>query len=320
MKLVSIVIITYNSAQSVLETLESAKNQTYQNIELIISDDCSIDNTIEICKEWLVKNKDRFVKTKIVTVKKNTGVAANCNRAIQNASYDWIKFCAGDDLLLANCIQDNMEFIKKNTGVKVLFSQLYKFTRDFDYSSNPIKYPQKIPKNLMDPSFSSKDQYQRLLISDRITYTPSYFFNKQAVLSVGGYDVKNQFIEDYPMWLKLTKAGTQLFFMEKVTVAYRQHEASLNTKVEEALFNKQYLRTEPMRRKYVYPNLPWDLAGQRKFTYIVSNIFNTIGLNKNKFINKNLYKLFTIYLNPFQYFYSFKKHFLGLKKMNVISK
>ena len=46
--LVSIIVITYNSAKFVLETLESAKAQTYQNIELIISDDCSSDNTIEI--------------------------------------------------------------------------------------------------------------------------------------------------------------------------------------------------------------------------------------------------------------------------------
>ena len=90
--------------------------------------------------------------------------------------------------------------------------------------------------NLMNPVFSSEDQYQRLLLSDRITYTPSYFFNKKAISSVGGYDEETQFIEDYPMWLKLTKAGIRLYFMEKVTVAYRQHKASLNTKIEKNLF------------------------------------------------------------------------------------
>ena len=58
--LVSIIVITYNSAKYVLETLESAKNQTYQNIELIISDDCSIDNTVDICTRWLNENKDEI--------------------------------------------------------------------------------------------------------------------------------------------------------------------------------------------------------------------------------------------------------------------
>jgi glycosyltransferase involved in cell wall biosynthesis len=49
--LVSIVVITYNSAKFVLETLESAKSQTYQNVELIISDDGSSDNSFQICGE-----------------------------------------------------------------------------------------------------------------------------------------------------------------------------------------------------------------------------------------------------------------------------
>ncbi len=51
--LVSIVVITYNSAKFILETLESSKAQTYKNIELIISDDCSTDNTVEICQQWI---------------------------------------------------------------------------------------------------------------------------------------------------------------------------------------------------------------------------------------------------------------------------
>ena len=58
--LVSIIVITYNSSKYVLETLESAKAQTYENIELIISDDGSTDDTIKICKNWLEKNQDRF--------------------------------------------------------------------------------------------------------------------------------------------------------------------------------------------------------------------------------------------------------------------
>jgi alpha-1,3-rhamnosyltransferase len=52
--LVSVVIITYNSSKYVLETLESAKAQTYQNIELIVSDDCSTDDTVEKCREWII--------------------------------------------------------------------------------------------------------------------------------------------------------------------------------------------------------------------------------------------------------------------------
>ena len=74
---VTVSVITYNSAKYVAETLESIKNQSYPNLILQISDDCSTDNTIDICKSWINKNKDRFVKTKIIVSEYNTGVNGN---------------------------------------------------------------------------------------------------------------------------------------------------------------------------------------------------------------------------------------------------
>lgn len=63
--LVTIAVVTYNSSQTILETLESVKEQTYKNIELIISDDCSSDNTTDICQKWLQKNAIFFSNVQI---------------------------------------------------------------------------------------------------------------------------------------------------------------------------------------------------------------------------------------------------------------
>lgn len=68
--LVSVSIITYNSSSTILETLDSIYSQSYQNIELIVSDDCSTDNTVEICKKWIDEHKDRFVRVELLTVEK----------------------------------------------------------------------------------------------------------------------------------------------------------------------------------------------------------------------------------------------------------
>ena len=92
--LVSIKVATYNSRKFVIETLESSKAQTYPNIELIISDDCSSDDTVALCQGWLAKNKGKFVNTQIITVPENTGIPANCNRCINASRQDWIKFIA----------------------------------------------------------------------------------------------------------------------------------------------------------------------------------------------------------------------------------
>ena len=78
--LVSIVLITYNSSKYILETLESVKNQVWENIELIISDDGSTDDTTTICSNWLEENKERFQNVQLITVAKNTGIPSNCNR------------------------------------------------------------------------------------------------------------------------------------------------------------------------------------------------------------------------------------------------
>ena len=115
--LVSVFVITYNSSRFVLEALESIKNQTYKHIELIISDDCSTDSTVDLCKNWIEKNKERFVNSTIITVSANTGVSANCNRAVTAAKGNWLKGIAGDDVLLPNCIQDNVNYILQNPAV-----------------------------------------------------------------------------------------------------------------------------------------------------------------------------------------------------------
>ena len=88
--LVSIVVITYNSEKYILETLESAKTQTYRNLELIISDDCSTDRTVQVCQHWLEINRDFFINSKLIESPKNTGIPSNVNRGVNKAEGKWI--------------------------------------------------------------------------------------------------------------------------------------------------------------------------------------------------------------------------------------
>jgi alpha-1,3-rhamnosyltransferase len=112
--LVSIVVITYNSSEYIEETLEGVKKQTYKNIELIISDGCSTDNTVELCEKWIEVNSNRFVHAQVICSEKNTGVAPDLDRGNRASGGEWIKSMAGDDMLLPNAITEFVNFIIKN--------------------------------------------------------------------------------------------------------------------------------------------------------------------------------------------------------------
>jgi alpha-1,3-rhamnosyltransferase len=300
-----------------LETLESAKSQTWPNIELIISDDGSTDNTVALCHQWLESNKEHFVRTELVTVPINTGISANCNRCIKAARADWIKFIAGDDLLLPECITENMAYIKENPEAMAVFSQVLLYKNDFNEKNFLQAIPGSYPMNIMDPAFTALDQYKLLLLSDRITYSTSVFLNRNILLELGGYDEKDRLIEDYPMWLKLTRAGYRLFFFDTATVCYRKHEAAASFKTQDGIFKPLLLKGAAIRKKDVYPHLPWDVVAHEKYVLMVSHFFLKAGMNHATKMNMALYKMGTVFLNPFFYILYLRKKIFKSGRNNI---
>ena len=120
--LVSVVVITYNSSKYVIETLDSIYNQTYEQLELIISDDCSKDDTIPKCEEWLAKNQERFYNAQIITTSINTGIPANCNRGFEKAQGEWIKYIAGDDCLYPYAIEKYIKYAQREIEYSLFHS------------------------------------------------------------------------------------------------------------------------------------------------------------------------------------------------------
>ena len=224
--LVSVLVLTYNSAGTVIETLESIKAQTYPNIELIISDDCSTDNTIEVCRDWVDKNKGRFIKSEIIAIEQNTGVSANFNRAEAACSGEWVKGTAGDDLLLPDCIQDSVEYVEDHPDVIFLFGRMEGFGR-------PQEEIDEYMNRCYDYSFfdlSAEEQYNRLVFKGNCVPAPSSFYNLALVRK---YQIRNDeripMVEDYPKWMNITKRGIQLRLVDKILVQYRLSENSIST-------------------------------------------------------------------------------------------
>ena len=309
MSLISVIISTYNSSVFILETLDSIRDQKWKDIELIITDDNSNDETLNTCYRWLEENSSRFRGTQVITSDLNTGVSANANRGLRAARGEWVKFIGSDDTLLPDCLEDNMNFISGNPNIKILFSRINIYNRDF----SPGNYLETTPGGMITadsilwPGRSAESQYRMLLVSDRIHFSPSVFMHRSLVQSLGGFDERFRLLEDYPLWLALTKNGHRLYFMDKVTVNYRRHDLAINNTGRSFLVNPNYFRSEPFRRLYTYPFLPPLIRSEQKFRWVVSQVFRMNFINRPNCITRPLFDVLNIYLNPFRYMLKMQK-------------
>lgn len=223
--LVSIPVITYNSSSTIIETLDSIYNQTYQNIELIISDDCSKDNTIALCCEWIEEHKNRFVHTKIITTEKNTGVSANGNRARNACRGVWVHGIAGDDILLPNCISDNIDFVEMHPDAIYVFSQCKSFGMDEDRCAEMDAL-----YNYEFFSWNPQEQYDYLTLVRNCIPAVSVFVNREKSNILGiKNDERIPLLDDQPKWVMLIQKGVRLYYMDKLTVMWRLSEKGLSS-------------------------------------------------------------------------------------------
>lgn len=234
--LVSIIVVTYNSSKYVIETLESAREQTYQNVELIVSDDCSTDDTVIICNEWIGKNKERFVRVELITAEKNTGIPANCNRGVKASQGKWVKLIAGDDALKTNCITDNMAAVSADKNIKLLQTNVDFYTDNFD-EPNFIKTSSIESNPFFTKTNNAQEQYRLLLYGNRIL-APSIFIKREVLNQVGGFDESISLIEDLPFWTKVTRGGFMISYNNSVTVNNRIHSMSVTNRG--SLMSKAY--------------------------------------------------------------------------------
>ena len=130
--LVSIITPTYNSEKYITETIESIQAQTYTNWELLITDDCSTDQTIDIIKSYQ-KNDNRI---RLFLLDKNQGAGVARNNSIKEANGRYIAFCDSDDQWKKNKLELQLTFIKNN---KLLFSYT-----DYDVVSEDNQFVKRI--------------------------------------------------------------------------------------------------------------------------------------------------------------------------------
>lgn len=117
--LVSIIIPVYNAGESISKSLNSILNQTYAHIEVVIINDCSTDNTLEVIERFrgfFTQKNNRFV---LLDHSKNKGVAAARNTGISNATGDYIYYVDADDFITNDCIEE-LVYVSNNGIIDII--------------------------------------------------------------------------------------------------------------------------------------------------------------------------------------------------------
>lgn len=272
--LVSIIVITYNSAKYVLETLESAKAQTYQNIELIISDDGSKDDTLNLCKRWINNNSSYFNnEITVVSSGHNTGTTENCKRGVAESNGCWVKLIAGDDVLMSNALQDMVDCVNAidTSTVGAILTQEVRFSNLEESNSTHQIFPEG--NDLSHPFYAadSKEQFQWLLLGKFVSGVSIYYKTK-LIKEHNILDCSiSLLVEDYLAAVYLTSLGYRIHFLEKPTVFYRKQGQGITAK-DNAIFPKYYSDVLSVKRCFskeksvgfiVRVSVYWDFVSYR---------------------------------------------------------
>ena len=184
MPLISVIIPVYNGGKTIQETIESVLNQTLSNIELIVINDGSQDNTLEI----VASIQDSRIK---VFSYPNAGVNASRNRGVSQASGDFIAFLDADDLWTPDKLETQLRALQENDQAAVAYSWV-----DYIDGSNRFLHPGVHVT-------ATGDVFKELLVLNFLENGSNPLIRRQALAQVGDFEESLTHAEDWDMWLRL---------------------------------------------------------------------------------------------------------------------
>jgi glycosyltransferase involved in cell wall biosynthesis len=206
---ISIIIAVYNQELFLEECIKSALNQTYKDIEIIVVNDGSTDNSGKILEKY----------SNVISIinKENGGVSSAYNMGIKSMNGEWMKTLDSDDILLPNAIEFFVNYIKsiKNSDSKIFYTNYDVINEDGEK-----KY------EFMEPNYNDLDDFEaNTLLLDHMSGVPvTRFYHKSIFKKYGFFNENIRLAEDYEFTLRLCLLyGCRLHLIPEITSKYRRH-------------------------------------------------------------------------------------------------
>ena len=206
--LVSIITPVYNGEQYLLAAIESGLAQTYQNFELLIVNDGSIDNSADIIKPFLKDSRVIYIE------QKNAGVAAARNTAIKQARGKYVGFLDQDDLWRNNKLEVQVAALEQDESVALVHSR-----QDYiDLQGNKIDYEWITGAS----GYCFEDMFKK----NRIAVL-TVLIRKTIIEEIGLFNEQLSVTDDYEMWLRVTLKHP-IKYIDEPLAFYRFHDNNVS--------------------------------------------------------------------------------------------
>lgn len=189
-KKVSVIVGIYNCAKTLGEALDSIVNQTYTNWEVIMCDDHSSDNTIQIAKQYVKRYPEQFI---LLKNKENHGLNYTLNKCLNFVSGDYIARMDGDDLCSKDRFAKEVTILDEHKDIAIVSTDMNFFDE----------------KGVWGRTYTEANPTKESFLSATPFCHAACMVRKEAYLAVGGYSISKKLlrVEDYHLWVKMYAKG-----------------------------------------------------------------------------------------------------------------
>lgn len=215
-KLVSIVLPIYNGASHMSDAIESVLSQTYKNWELIIVNDCSTDNTLEVAKDY----QKRDPRIYVISNEKNLKLPSTLNVGFSKAKGEYYTWTSDDNIYKPDALAKLVKELDEDSGCLLVYSDY----TNIDAFGNEIG-----PGDMKEP---------RYIVTGNIIGA-CFLYRAEVAKKVGEYDANLFLAEDYDYWIRIYRIGKIKHLKERLYL-YRRHQGSLSETRKESVNMQTY--------------------------------------------------------------------------------
>ncbi len=242
---VSILMGIYNCADTLKEAIESIKNQTYGNWELIMCDDGSTDNTYEIAKMYNEENPEKFI---LIKNEKNMGLNVTLNNCLKIAKGDFIARMDGDDISLPERFEKEVKFLLENPDYAIVSTPMHYFDKDGIFRTG---------------KGGGAPQKEDLVKGTPHCHAPC-MVRREAYIKVDGYSVDKKLlrVEDYHLWVKMYNEGFKGYNLDEPLYMMRDDRDAIRRRKYKFRINEAYVKCLAIKKldlpkwNYIYAAVP----------------------------------------------------------------